>query len=201
MVFKAVDRAVRKVTYLVLGHDPEAEYARLKQLATLIYEDTIKPVLDNQNDNPRIRNVFMEIKKVIALYDDQIHDSRAWFMHTEVGISEMLGDYFLFRMIYFGNKWNKLTQVVSLDLELTPNLFEFDLSKNANDIEVFKCGEEYVLKNRRSGHEYTIPNNTISAPTSDFLFEIGALERLSDKIRHQKSMEYISTLPNIIKVI
>ncbi|WP_321158164.1 hypothetical protein, partial [Providencia stuartii] len=95
---------------------------------------------------------------------------------------------------------NKLTQVVSLDLELTPNLFEFDLSKNANDIEVFKHGEEYVLKNRNSGHVYTIPNSTISAPTSDFLSEIGALELSSDKIRHEKFMEYVSTLPNVIKL-
>ena len=199
MAFKAADRAVRKASYLVLGHDPEAEYARLKQLATLIYQDTIKPVLDNQNDNPRIRNIFTEIKKVIALYDDQIHDSRAWFMHTEAGISEMLGDYFLFRMIYFGNKWNKLTKVASLDLELTPNLFEFDLSKNANDIEVFKHGEEYVLKNKKSGQEYVIPNNTISASTPDFLSIIGSLEIANERKQQEKFMDYISSLPNVMK--
>ncbi|QCJ70113.1 hypothetical protein C9446_09780 [Providencia heimbachae] len=200
MVFKAADRAFRKATYLVLGHDPDAEYDRLKQLATLIYQDTIKPVLDNQYHEPRIKNVFTEIKQVIALYDNQIHDSRAWFMHTEAGISEMLGDYFLFRMIYFGNKWNKLTQVVSLDLELTPNLFEFDLSKNTNDIQVLKHGEEYILKNKKNGQEYIIPNNTISAPTSDFLSEIGALEIANEKMQHEKIMAHISALPNVIKM-
>ncbi|MEQ5125766.1 DUF2235 domain-containing protein [Providencia alcalifaciens] len=200
MVFKAADRAVRKATYLVLGHDPEAEYARLKQLATLIYQDTVKLVLDNQNDHPRIKNVFTDIKKVIALYDDQIHDSRAWFMHTEAGISEMLGDYFLFRMIYFGNKWNKLTQVVSFDLELTPNLFELDLSKNTNEIQVFKHGEEYILKNNKNGQEYVIPNNAISPPTSDFLSVIGSLEIANEKKHQEKRLAYISSLPNVIRI-
>jgi len=38
-----------------------------------------------------------------ALFDDQVHDSRAWFMHNALGSREPWGSYFLYRMIYFGN--------------------------------------------------------------------------------------------------
>ncbi|MBD8169936.1 T6SS phospholipase effector Tle1-like catalytic domain-containing protein [Erwinia persicina] len=40
---------------------------------------------------------------VRALFDDQVHDSRAWFMHNAFGSREPWGSYFLYRMIYFGS--------------------------------------------------------------------------------------------------
>ena len=40
---------------------------------------------------------------VRALFDDHIHDSRAWFMHNAFGSREPWGSYFLYRMIYFGS--------------------------------------------------------------------------------------------------
>lgn len=42
-----------------------------------------------------------------ALFDDQVHDSRAWFMHNAFGAREPWGSYFLERMIYFGDNSNK----------------------------------------------------------------------------------------------
>ncbi|MBH3069864.1 DUF2235 domain-containing protein [Serratia marcescens] len=44
---------------------------------------------------------------VRALFDDQLHDSRAWFMHAALGTREMWGGYFRYRMIYFSDKCNK----------------------------------------------------------------------------------------------
>lgn len=44
---------------------------------------------------------------VRALFDDQVHDSRAWFLHYALGGREPWGSYFLYRMIYFGEKCNK----------------------------------------------------------------------------------------------
>lgn len=200
MLYRNIDRTARKATYLILGHEPDIEYDRLKQLATLIYEDTIKPVLDKKYNDPRVKNVFSTIEQVISLYDNQIHDSRAWFMHTEIGMSEMLGDYFLFRMIYFGHTWNKLTQVINLDLELQPNIFEFDLSKNVNDIQIIKHHNDYILKSNKRTTEYIIPKDQISSPTPDFLSEIGKLETVNINKRNENIKEYISTLPNIIKL-
>ncbi|MCP1626809.1 T6SS phospholipase effector Tle1-like catalytic domain-containing protein [Pseudomonas nitroreducens] len=39
---------------------------------------------------------------VVALFDDQVHDSRAWFMHDKLKSREMWGGYFFYRMVYFG---------------------------------------------------------------------------------------------------
>ncbi|CAE1144757.1 DUF2235 domain-containing protein [Serratia sp. Tan611] len=44
---------------------------------------------------------------VRALFDDHVHDSRAWFMHAALGSREMWGGYFRYRMIYFSDKCNK----------------------------------------------------------------------------------------------
>ena len=41
---------------------------------------------------------------VVALFDDQVHDSRAWFMHDALGSRELWAGYFFYRMTYFGNK-------------------------------------------------------------------------------------------------
>ncbi|WP_300630335.1 DUF2235 domain-containing protein [Pseudomonas sp.] len=40
---------------------------------------------------------------LVALFDDQIHDSRAWFMHDALATREMWAGYFFYRMTYFGN--------------------------------------------------------------------------------------------------
>ncbi|MDX5631181.1 DUF2235 domain-containing protein, partial [Brenneria sp. L4-2C] len=42
-----------------------------------------------------------------ALFDDQVHDSRAWFMHSTFGSREPWGGYFRYRMIYFADDTNK----------------------------------------------------------------------------------------------
>lgn len=37
-----------------------------------------------------------------ALFDDQVHDSRAWFLHATLGTREPLGSYLSERMVFFG---------------------------------------------------------------------------------------------------
>ncbi|MFP4884479.1 hypothetical protein ACLFLT_24545 [Klebsiella pneumoniae] len=44
---------------------------------------------------------------VRALFDDQIHDSRAWFMYAALGTREMWTGYFRYRMIYFSERCSK----------------------------------------------------------------------------------------------
>ena len=41
---------------------------------------------------------------VVALFDDQVHDSRAWFMHDALGSRELWAGYFFYRMTYFGDE-------------------------------------------------------------------------------------------------
>lgn len=49
-----------------------------------------------------------------ALFDDQIHDSRAWFMHSPLGSREPWGSYFIYRMIYFGEAMSKQVKPLAM---------------------------------------------------------------------------------------
>lgn len=49
-----------------------------------------------------------------ALFDEQIHDSRAWFMHNAIGSREPWGSYFLYRMIYFGEAMSKKVKPLAM---------------------------------------------------------------------------------------
>ncbi|MFF7710674.1 hypothetical protein [Pseudomonas sp. NPDC007930] len=44
---------------------------------------------------------------LVELFDEQVHDSRAWFMHSALGTREIWAGYFFYRMIYFGNHSNR----------------------------------------------------------------------------------------------
>ena len=56
--------------------------------------------------------------ELLALYDDQVHDSRAWFMQSSLGGREPWGGYFRYRMIYFGDEANKELKLISADGEV-----------------------------------------------------------------------------------
>ena len=58
-------------------------------------------------DGGEASNVGQPAGLVRALFDDQVHDSRAWFMHNAFGAREPWGGYFRYRMVYFGKKSNK----------------------------------------------------------------------------------------------
>ena len=46
--------------------------------------------------------------KLVALFDEQVHDSRAWFMNTSaIGPREPFTDYFRYRLVHFDNESNK----------------------------------------------------------------------------------------------
>jgi len=51
---------------------------------------------------------------VRALFDDHVHDSRAWFMHNALGSREPWGSYFLYRMIYFGEAMSKKVRPLAM---------------------------------------------------------------------------------------
>lgn len=50
---------------------------------------------------------------VRSLFDDQVHDSRAWFMHATFGDREPWGSYFLYRMIFFGELMSKNVPLIA----------------------------------------------------------------------------------------
>lgn len=49
------------------------------------------------------RNANLPEGLLRAMFDDQVHDSRAWFLHAALGFREPGGSYLRERMVFFGN--------------------------------------------------------------------------------------------------
>ncbi|MGK3213783.1 T6SS phospholipase effector Tle1-like catalytic domain-containing protein [Enterobacter kobei] len=90
----------RNSIFMLNIDDRPREYALIKASADTKVATLFPPLGEASNaDTPA--------GLVRALFDDQIHDSRAWFMHYTLGTREPWGSYFLYRMIYFGDNCNK----------------------------------------------------------------------------------------------
>ncbi|EIK93230.1 hypothetical protein PMM47T1_28096 [Pseudomonas sp. M47T1] len=106
-----VDVALRDTVYLLNDDDEQLEYERIKAEGEVRAKELFVEVGANSNkfrvsDSP-------QKAAVVALFDDQVHDSRAWFLHNLLSSREMWGDYFRYRMVYFGGETNKrMTPVV-----------------------------------------------------------------------------------------
>jgi hypothetical protein len=87
----------------------------LRDTAYLLNEDderTARETLKRQGkercqllfrDNQGTPSADPTLALLVALFDDQIHDSRAWFMYDAMNTREMWAGYFFYRMVYFGN--------------------------------------------------------------------------------------------------
>uniref|UniRef100_UPI0036DC5235 T6SS phospholipase effector Tle1-like catalytic domain-containing protein n=1 Tax=Photorhabdus sp. RM322S TaxID=3342825 RepID=UPI0036DC5235 len=93
--------------YLMSSHDEIQEYWRMITAGDVLVKRLFPPV-----GNSGYQNSPEGLLR--ALYDDQVHDSRAWFMYEELGSREPLGGYFRYRVIYFGKKCNKLLSVLTV---------------------------------------------------------------------------------------
>ena len=98
--------------YLMRNRDRKAEYEAMKydgeRLFPRLYRDKMGWV-----------TVDTAGKLIMALFDDQVHDSRAWFMR-ESGVQqrEMWAGYFLYRLIYFGLTTSRELSLVSVNRQL-----------------------------------------------------------------------------------
>lgn len=90
----------KNVIYLVNTDDERTEYREIKADGDRLYPLLFSGHNGADTTDPRLA-------KVLALYDDQIHDSRAWFMYSTLGTREPWGSYFFYRSIYCGSASNK----------------------------------------------------------------------------------------------
>lgn len=93
--------ALKNTLYLLNTDDEYAEWLRMKTAG----ESRLKVLFPETGE---AGNADHPAGLVRALFDDQIHDSRAWFMHNAFGSREPWGGYFRYRMVYFGDNCNKL---------------------------------------------------------------------------------------------
>ena len=87
---------LRDAIYLLNENDELQDHAAIKAAGEL----RTKQLFSDDRGTPS-KDPHMAL--VVALFDDQIHDSRAWFMHDALGSREMWAGYFFYRMTYFGN--------------------------------------------------------------------------------------------------
>jgi hypothetical protein len=98
-LFTAVDSMSNAI--FLLNHDNEyGEWLSMKTAG----DDRVKVLFPATGE---ASNATEPGGLVRALFDDQVHDSRAWFMHNAFGSREPWGSYFLYRMIYFGSRSSK----------------------------------------------------------------------------------------------
>ncbi|MDK1711592.1 DUF2235 domain-containing protein [Serratia marcescens] len=90
----------KHVIYLIHTDDERTEYREIKADGDRLYPVLFSGQNGTDTTDPRLA-------KVLALYDDQIHDSRAWFMYSTLGTREPWGSYFFYRSIYCGSASNK----------------------------------------------------------------------------------------------
>ncbi len=85
------------LVYMTNGQDEAEHYAQLRQAGeenyALLFGANGKPVND-------------KAWAIVGLFDEHVHDSRAWFMNAALNEREVFSDYFRYRGIFFDTQSN-----------------------------------------------------------------------------------------------
>ncbi len=88
------------VMYAFSENESAVEYDRIKSSGDSKFSKLF-PEHDSDNSEQSVGSL------VRSLFDEQVHDSRAWFLQATFSDREPWGSYFLYRMIYFGELMSK----------------------------------------------------------------------------------------------
>ena len=91
-----LDVVLRDAIYLLNQNDESKDHATLRAEGKRRSEQLFR-------DTQGTPSADLDMALLVSLFDDQIHDSRAWFMHDALTTREMWAGYFFYRMTYFGN--------------------------------------------------------------------------------------------------
>ncbi len=95
-----LDTVLQPMIFVLNTDDEASDYKKVKAAGDARVEKLFP-------DDGESSNAEQPSGLVRALFDEQIHDSRAWFMHAVLGTREMWTGYFRYRTIFFGDKSNK----------------------------------------------------------------------------------------------
>ncbi len=113
-VSTVIDTLVGKVAYILNTDDESAEYKEIIDQADKIYQSVfVKEVYQfnqysNYDSQFKTYKVERGFEQLVNFYDNHIHDSRAWFMHSAIDGVEPFSSFIRYRMIYFDRRSNKL---------------------------------------------------------------------------------------------
>ena len=109
-----VDTVMGRVAYIYNTDDEAAEYNEIIDRADKINQQVFVKEVQHFNQgyiyNPQFKLYRVEsgFEQLVAFYDNYIHDSRAWFLHSAIDGVEPFSSYIRYRMIYFDRRSNKL---------------------------------------------------------------------------------------------
>lgn len=92
-----LDVVLRDAIYLLNEDDEAKDHAALKAAGAR----RCKQLFRDDRGTPSTQT---NMALLVALFDDHVHDSRAWFMHDALKTRELWAGYFFYRMTYFGNE-------------------------------------------------------------------------------------------------
>ncbi|CNM02363.1 T6SS phospholipase effector Tle1-like catalytic domain-containing protein [Yersinia sp. 2553 StPb PI] len=102
-----LDKIPQTAIFLINTDDERAEFKRMKADG----DAHVKVLFPPQGE---ASNAEQPSGLLRDLYDDQVHDSRAWFLHATFGSREPWGGYFRDRMVYFGDNCNKELSLLTI---------------------------------------------------------------------------------------
>lgn len=180
-LLQKLDPLLSRSAYIYTHQNEALEYLRFKAAGEYRFSHHIEPALLRREQNDKIAGL-------IHLYDNYIHDSRAWFMHSESGVREPFGSYFLSRMIYFGDKWSKAVQL-RFDGKTMPGI-----SASLQEKAVFAHVPTYGVKvfNRETGQEIPVDENSLPAATHELIAELRPIVKLRQQERELAWRERIA---------
>nr|ELR5199671.1 DUF2235 domain-containing protein [Providencia rettgeri] len=179
-LLQKVDPLLARSAYIYTYQNEAYEYLKFKDTGRYKFEQFF------------IGRPDPKVDSLIDLYDNYIHDSRAWFMHSESGVREPFGSYFLSRMIYFGNKWNKAVQL----------RFDGDhvlgVEKHLQDMAVFAHHPTYGVKiyHRTTGQEIPVNDSQLPPSTHEFIAQLKPLVQQRKDDREAKIYANIQKIAN-----
>lgn len=96
----ALDTVLQPLIFVLNTDDERQEYRRIKTDG----EAKVAILFPSAGE---ASNADQPAGLVRTLFDDQVHDSRAWFMHATLNTREMWSGYFRYRMMYFSTACSK----------------------------------------------------------------------------------------------
>ena len=102
-----LDKIPQNAIFLINSDDERKEFNQMKTEG----DARVKVLFPPQGE---ASNATQPSGLLRALYDDQVHDSRAWFLHATFGSREPWGSYFRYRMVYFGDNCNKELSLLTI---------------------------------------------------------------------------------------
>ncbi|MEQ5206798.1 DUF2235 domain-containing protein [Proteus sp. fly-1067] len=172
-----------KLVYIATTQDERQEYLSLKAMSSTIFKKIMSLSMRKITQD-------IDLKNVISLLDDQIHDSRAWFMHSESGLREPFSSYFLSRMIYFGHRSNKSMQLIMQPEETSNYLDTIKLLGIA-----YKPLYGIIFLDLSTGKEIPIDMAQLPPPTYYLA------DQISELIKKQKKEELNNTMQDLQVII